>query len=162
MLSDQPNSNANYLFNKNPLLTAEALNMAIPGGPKFEPLYHDETCLMKIGTSSTISTRLKVLTPSFRPPLSVSCTQERLSITSLLHGLTQNVNEAANNIWSLFNGNIKPGYSLDAPERPCGRYQLYGLPSSSNAFKKATPSKNTQRRAIPQHCSHLLLLPASV
>jgi pre-mRNA-processing factor 8 len=41
LLSDQPDSNASYLFDKNAFFTAKALNMAIPGGPKFEPLYRD-------------------------------------------------------------------------------------------------------------------------
>jgi len=29
------------LFNKESFYTAKALNIAIPGGPKFEPLYRD-------------------------------------------------------------------------------------------------------------------------
>jgi pre-mRNA-processing factor 8 len=41
LLSDQPDKNASYLFDKNAFFTAKALNMAIPGGPKFEPLYRD-------------------------------------------------------------------------------------------------------------------------
>jgi pre-mRNA-processing factor 8 len=30
-----------YLFDKKSFYTAKALNVAIPGGPKFEPLYRD-------------------------------------------------------------------------------------------------------------------------
>ncbi|EEB97601.1 hypothetical protein MPER_03047, partial [Moniliophthora perniciosa FA553] len=41
LLSDQPDKNATYLFDKKAFFTAKALNMAIPGGPKFEPLYRD-------------------------------------------------------------------------------------------------------------------------
>jgi pre-mRNA-processing factor 8 len=41
LLSDQPDPNASYLFDKKAFFTAKALNMAIPGGPKFEPLYRD-------------------------------------------------------------------------------------------------------------------------
>ncbi|KAG1808408.1 NUC071 domain-containing protein [Suillus subaureus] len=41
LLSDQPDSNTSYLFNKKSFFTAKALNLAIPGGPKFKPLYHD-------------------------------------------------------------------------------------------------------------------------
>ncbi|KAI9573652.1 NUC071 domain-containing protein [Boletus coccyginus] len=41
LLSDRPDSNASYLFDKKSFFTAKALNMAIPGGPKFEPLYRD-------------------------------------------------------------------------------------------------------------------------
>jgi pre-mRNA-processing factor 8 len=41
LLSDQPDNNSSYLFDKNAFFTAKALNMAIPGGPKFEPLYRD-------------------------------------------------------------------------------------------------------------------------
>ncbi|KAK0464642.1 NUC071 domain-containing protein [Desarmillaria tabescens] len=41
LLSDQPDQNSNYLFDKKSFFSAKALNMAIPGGPKFEPLYRD-------------------------------------------------------------------------------------------------------------------------
>jgi pre-mRNA-processing factor 8 len=42
LLSDQPDGNSSYLFDKNAFFTAKALNMVtIPGGPKFEPLYRD-------------------------------------------------------------------------------------------------------------------------
>lgn len=41
LLSDQPDRNASYLFDKKSFFTAKALNVAIPGGPKFEPLYRD-------------------------------------------------------------------------------------------------------------------------
>jgi hypothetical protein len=46
-----------YLFELKSFYTAKALNMAIPGGPKFEPLYRDIMTKMRIGTSSTTSTR---------------------------------------------------------------------------------------------------------
>ncbi|KAG8779467.1 pre-mRNA-splicing factor 8 [Ceratobasidium sp. 428] len=41
LLSDHTDSNASYLFDKKSFFTAKALNMAIPSGPKFEPLYRD-------------------------------------------------------------------------------------------------------------------------
>ncbi|PPQ67549.1 hypothetical protein CVT26_006850 [Gymnopilus dilepis] len=41
LLSDQTDKNSTYLFDKKAFFTAKALNMAIPGGPKFEPLYRD-------------------------------------------------------------------------------------------------------------------------
>ncbi|KAJ7591882.1 NUC071 domain-containing protein [Mycena floridula] len=41
LLSDQPGRNDSYLFDRKAFFTAKALNMAIPGGPKFEPLYRD-------------------------------------------------------------------------------------------------------------------------
>ncbi|KAH8824952.1 NUC071 domain-containing protein [Flagelloscypha sp. PMI_526] len=41
LLSDGADSNGSYLFDKQAFFTAKALNMAIPGGPKFEPLYRD-------------------------------------------------------------------------------------------------------------------------
>jgi len=41
LLSDLTDPNYFYLFNKNSFFTAKSLNMAIPGGPKFEPLYRD-------------------------------------------------------------------------------------------------------------------------
>ena len=41
LLSDHTDINASHLFDKSSFFTAKALNMAIPGGPNFEPLYHD-------------------------------------------------------------------------------------------------------------------------
>jgi len=41
LLSDQADKNSGYLFDKQAFFSAKALNMAIPGGPKFEPLYRD-------------------------------------------------------------------------------------------------------------------------
>ena len=41
LLSDLVDRNYFYLFDKKAFFTAKALNMAIPGGPKFEPLYRD-------------------------------------------------------------------------------------------------------------------------
>ncbi|CAG8523670.1 4130_t:CDS:2 [Ambispora gerdemannii] len=41
LLSDLTDQNYFYLFDMKSFFTAKALNMAIPGGPKFEPLYRD-------------------------------------------------------------------------------------------------------------------------
>ncbi|CEM02373.1 unnamed protein product [Vitrella brassicaformis CCMP3155] len=41
LLSDLQDDNYFYLFDLKSFYTAKALNMAIPGGPKFEPLYRD-------------------------------------------------------------------------------------------------------------------------
>lgn len=41
LLTDVVDQNYFYLFDLKSFLTAKALNMAIPGGPKFEPLYRD-------------------------------------------------------------------------------------------------------------------------
>ena len=41
LLSDLIDKNYFYLFDKKSFVTAKALNMAIPGGPKFEPMYRD-------------------------------------------------------------------------------------------------------------------------
>lgn len=41
LLSDLVDKNYFYLFDMNSFITAKSLNMAIPGGPKFEPLYRD-------------------------------------------------------------------------------------------------------------------------
>ena len=41
LLSDLVDKNYWYLFDKKSFFTAKALNMAIPGGPKFEPLFRD-------------------------------------------------------------------------------------------------------------------------
>jgi pre-mRNA-processing factor 8 len=41
LLSDMSDKNYYHLFDLNSFYTAKALNLAIPGGPKFEPLYRD-------------------------------------------------------------------------------------------------------------------------
>jgi len=41
LLPDRIDPNANYLFDKESFFTAKSLNIAIPGGPKFEPLFKD-------------------------------------------------------------------------------------------------------------------------
>lgn len=41
LLSDFTDQNYFYLFNPKDFFTAKALNVAIPGGPRFEPLYRD-------------------------------------------------------------------------------------------------------------------------
>ena len=41
LLSDVVDKNYFHMFEKNSFFTAKALNVAIPGGPKFEPLYKD-------------------------------------------------------------------------------------------------------------------------
>jgi len=41
MLSDIVDKNYYYLFDLKSFFTSKALNIAIPGGPKFEPLYRD-------------------------------------------------------------------------------------------------------------------------
>jgi len=42
LLSDLTDKNYFYLFDTESFYTAKALNLAIPGGPKFEPLYRDD------------------------------------------------------------------------------------------------------------------------
>lgn len=42
LLSDLTDRNYFYLFDLPSFYTAKALNLAIPGGPKFEPLYRDD------------------------------------------------------------------------------------------------------------------------
>lgn len=41
LLTDLVDENYFYLFDQKSFFTAKALNMAIPGGPKFEPLVKD-------------------------------------------------------------------------------------------------------------------------
>ena len=41
LLSDYSDDNAFYLFDRKSFFTAKALNIALPGGPKFEPLFRD-------------------------------------------------------------------------------------------------------------------------
>lgn len=41
LLSDLIDQNYFYLFDTNSFITAKSLNMCIPGGPKFEPLFRD-------------------------------------------------------------------------------------------------------------------------
>ena len=42
LLSDLVDKNYFYLFDKKSFFTSKALSMAIPGGPKFEPLFRDD------------------------------------------------------------------------------------------------------------------------
>ncbi|KAK6202977.1 NUC071 domain-containing protein [Scheffersomyces amazonensis] len=42
LMPEVTDPNYYYLFDKNALFTAKALNIAVPGGPKFEPLYKDK------------------------------------------------------------------------------------------------------------------------
>lgn len=42
LLPNNHDSNYFYLFNKEAFFTAKSLNVALPGGPKFEPLYKDK------------------------------------------------------------------------------------------------------------------------
>jgi pre-mRNA-processing factor 8 len=41
LLTDLQDENYFYLFDLKSFFTAKALNVAIPGGPKFEPLFKD-------------------------------------------------------------------------------------------------------------------------
>ncbi|EPS92561.1 hypothetical protein FOMPIDRAFT_1033908 [Fomitopsis schrenkii] len=41
LLSDHTDANASYLFDKRSFFTTKALNLAVPGSSKFEPLYRD-------------------------------------------------------------------------------------------------------------------------
>lgn len=41
LLSDLTDRNYFYLFEDSSFVTAKSLNMCIPGGPKFEPLFRD-------------------------------------------------------------------------------------------------------------------------
>ena len=43
LLTDLVDDNYFYLFDLKSFFTAKALNLAIPGGPKFEPLVRDQT-----------------------------------------------------------------------------------------------------------------------
>ena len=43
LLTDLVDDNYFYLFDLKSFFTAKALNLAIPGGPKFEPLVRDHT-----------------------------------------------------------------------------------------------------------------------
>jgi len=43
LLTDLVDTNYYYLFNHKLFFTAKALNAAIPGGPKFEPLIKDSS-----------------------------------------------------------------------------------------------------------------------
>jgi len=82
LLSNQSDSNESYLFNKNAFFTAKALNMAIPGRPKSEPLYRDMDIfdedwdkfndISKVIICQKICTKYKVMFPHLYnslPPL---------------------------------------------------------------------------------------------
>ncbi|KAB7501359.1 Pre-mRNA-processing-splicing factor 8 [Armadillidium nasatum] len=45
LLTDVADNNYFYLFDLKSFFTAKALNLALPGGPKFEPLIKDENLL---------------------------------------------------------------------------------------------------------------------
>ena len=47
LLSDLTDSNYFYLFDPNALITAKSLNLCMPGGPKFEPLFRCATPLFR-------------------------------------------------------------------------------------------------------------------
>ena len=45
LLTDLVDDNYFYLFDVKSFFTAKALNLAIPGGPKFEPLVKDQALI---------------------------------------------------------------------------------------------------------------------
>lgn len=49
LLSDLIDRNYFYLFDVNSFITAKSLNMCIPGGPKFEPLFRDMDTRDEVG-----------------------------------------------------------------------------------------------------------------
>ncbi|GAA94310.1 uncharacterized protein L969DRAFT_90018 [Mixia osmundae IAM 14324] len=72
LTSEFTDANYHYLFEPKAFFTAKALNMAIPGGPKFEPLYRDENhdedwnefnSILKIIIRQQIRTEYKVAFP---------------------------------------------------------------------------------------------------
>jgi len=58
LLTDLVDNNYFYLFDLKSFFTAKALNLAIPGGPKFEPLVKDVTTYDKTGMNLMISIKL--------------------------------------------------------------------------------------------------------
>lgn len=76
LLSDLTDRNYFYLFDNNSFITAKSLNMCIPGGPKFEPLYRDMDTrdedwnefndINKLIIRSPIRTEYKVRQPAFQ------------------------------------------------------------------------------------------------
>ena len=50
LLSDLLDSNYFYLFEPQALITAKSLNLCIPGGPKFEPMYRCAAGLRNVVT----------------------------------------------------------------------------------------------------------------
>jgi hypothetical protein len=57
LLSDLCDKNYFYLFDVNSFITAKALNMAIPGGPKFEPLHRDLEMVIRLRSPPHTSMR---------------------------------------------------------------------------------------------------------
>ena len=59
LLTDLVDDNYFYLFDLKAFFTAKALNVAIPGGPKFEPLVRDVTFTAKFVVSHCALCRLR-------------------------------------------------------------------------------------------------------
>lgn len=55
LLSDLIDRNYFYLFDVNSFITAKSLNMCIPGGPKFEPLFRDMDTRDEVGRQPTVA-----------------------------------------------------------------------------------------------------------
>ena len=53
LLSDQPDPDTSYPFARKAFFMATALNIAIPGGQKFEPLYRDMTIWLAVASTLT-------------------------------------------------------------------------------------------------------------
>ena len=83
LLSDLTDKNYFYLFDVNSFITAKSLNMCIPGGPKFEPLFRDMDTrdedwnefndINKLIIRSPIRTEYKVPSPAPPVTLRFSC-----------------------------------------------------------------------------------------
>lgn len=91
LLSDLTDQNYFYLFDTASFITAKSLNMCIPGGPKFEPLFRDMDTrdedwnefndINKLIIRSPIRTEYKVCQLSFLCSLALYLTLHRRSVT---------------------------------------------------------------------------------
>lgn len=65
LLSDLLDSNYFYLFEPQALITAKSLNLCIPGGPKFEPMYRCDCLVFCVVIAlNFVSERSHVLGPA--------------------------------------------------------------------------------------------------
>ena len=142
LLSDLTDLNYFYLFNTNAFITAKSLNMSIPGGPKFEPLFRDMDTrdedwnefndINKLIIRSPIRTEYKVVS-------SLLC----VYLTSLV--ITHTITEPELNPW------------LCSGKRPLGIFLLLIVLNTNSIYLITFPSYNDQAAILlPATNYHML------
>lgn len=120
ILKDKIDRNYFYLFEKNAFFTAKALNSAIPGGPKFEPLYKDvDTEDEDFGEFNAIDRII------FRRPIR---TEYKVAFPQLYNSLPRSVR----NSWYLYPHNVH--VPVEDPELPAFYFHPSYEPISSRSI----------------------------